>query len=144
MSKELEMREIRIKREEGPMELREALLWATEHIKSDIGWMLAEMPEKPVWTPLKAAPAPESLATCTSLMIFGPNAEIRLQKPYAESRGTGRTLLVDAQGESGLERLSSYIMLMGGHLDYAEFFRIDPQTGVLRLEFARYCGVRGD
>lgn len=123
----------------------EALAWAASRIDPQTGWLLAEAPQQIIWQRLADVEDGAIPAQCESLLIFGPEAELRLHKGYSGETGSARLLTLADAGREGLERVSAYLLGRGGaRLEYAEFFCEDEQSGLLRLEFARYCGVRGE
>lgn len=144
MKEELvQMRSARLKKSTLKMSLADALAWARDRIPD--GWLLSESPEKLVWLALAEAGKPESLGHCENLYIFGAAAELRLCLDYGAETGIARLVESDESGEAGTERVSSYLLVMpiagNSRLEYAEFFRPDPDTGLPRFEFGRYCGL---
>lgn len=145
MINEAKMRPARLAMETATLTLAEALGWAASRLDLQTGWLLAEAPQQIIWRRLADVDAKDVPAQCENLLLFGPEAELRLNKGYAAEAGNARLVTRADEGREGLERLSSYLLGKGGTmLEYAEFFRADEQSGLLRLEFARYCGVRGE
>lgn len=137
------MRQARLKMETLRMGLDQALAWARAHISSQDGWLLAEAPEKVLWVPLAQAPEASGLGHCQNLLIFGPMSELRFHRSYDAPEGIARLIRQDDQGREGIERVSSCLLAdSSGKLEYAEFFCRDEAIGILKLEFARCCGVR--
>lgn len=123
------------------MEPESALAWAVEHVRK--GWLLAEAPEKFTWQPFNGLLDMDLLGSWTSLLVFGKEAELRISRSYGATGGQARMIWQTEDGDKGMERISAYLLAGESRsLEYAEFFRPDPESGLLRLEFARYCGVR--
>ncbi len=143
MNKYAELKPGRLKRETGQMDLQEALAWARRHIDPETGWLLAESPEKVIWSRLAEIANAASLGNCLNLTIFDAKSEIRLRRHYGAPRGDARMISEADDGIAGLERVTSYLLRENqGRLEYGEFFVRDSETGMLNLEFARYRGVR--
>ncbi|WP_165078134.1 MULTISPECIES: hypothetical protein [unclassified Desulfovibrio] len=123
------------------MTLPEALAWAREHVAPGTGWLLAESPRGVAWNRFSGEALPGDAAEIERLAIFGPDAELRLEKAFGAASGPARLLRVDEAGEPTFERLSRYPLANGMRLAYAEHFREDEKSGVLRLAWARFCGV---
>lgn len=144
IKKEDKMRPARLKTETGTMTLAEALGWAASHINPQTGWLLAEAPQKTLWRRLTDVQDGDLAGECQSLLIFGPEAELRLHKGYSDQSGQVRLVFEDPAGEEGFERVSAYLLgKEGATLKYAEFFRPNEKSGLYQLRFARYCGVGG-
>lgn len=75
MNKYTTMRPARLLNNSDPMTMEEALAWSMAHINN--GWLLCECPERIIWSPFANAADPDSMANCTSLTAFGPQAELR-------------------------------------------------------------------
>lgn len=144
MSEYVKMRPAYLKMETAIMDAEAALAWAGSHINPETGWLLAEAPERFLWLPLGEFQGLDRPGNYTSLVIFCPEAEIRLYKGFGQTEGRARMIMEDRAAEPGIERVSTYLLAKGpGRLEYAEFFRGDAENGILKPEFARYCGVRG-
>lgn len=143
MSKYTQMREMRLKMENAKMSLADALNQAMKTIPPENGWIMAEAPEKILWQPLEKIGDASELGHCLSFVAFGPRAEVRFQRNYGDELGHMRLVREDPEGMTGMERLSSCLLGKNGRLTYAEFFRRDEESGILKLELARYCGVGG-
>lgn len=145
MSNKDKMRSARLAMETATLTLAEALGWASSRLDPQTGWLLAEAPQQIIWRRLADVDVRDVPAQCENLLIFGPEAELRLNKGYAAEAGSARLVTLANEGKEGHERLSAYLLGKGGAmLEFAEFFCADEQSGLLRLEFARYCGVRGE
>lgn len=144
MQAHVTMRQACLKQETMRLGLEQALALARQHVQAQNGWLLAEAPERLLWLPLAEASDMALPEGCASLVIFGPEAELRFHRRPGAAEGDARLISQDAQGQPGLERVSAYLLAKGpGKLEYAEFFRQDEASGLLKLEFARCCGVRG-
>lgn len=139
----VETRRISILCDTATMTLPEALDWAQGHVAPATGWLLAESPRGVVWSRFSGAALPGDAAEIERLAIFGPDVELRLEKAYGAASGPARLLRVDTGGEPTFERLSRYPLADGRRLAYAEHFREDAHSGMLRLAWARFCGVTG-
>lgn len=137
----VETRRISLLCDTAAMTLPAALDWARGHVAPVTGWLLAESPRGVVWSPFSGDALPGDPAEIERLVIFGPEAELRLEKAYGAPSGHVRLLRVDAAGEPTFERVSRYPLANGMRLAYAEHFCEDAQSGILRLAWARFCGV---
>lgn len=138
----METRPARLKMTAGETTLNEAYSLALANIAPETGWLLAESPEKFLLSPLTSAPDVAALGDALSLIVFGPAAELRFSRAYGALTGRRRLIVEDETAEEGMERLSSYL-LRDGRLEYAEYFREDPESGLLRPRFGRYLRAWG-
>lgn len=137
----VETRRIPLLYETAVMALPEALGWARGHVAPDTGWLLAESPRGIVWDRFTGEAPAVDAAEIERLVIFGPEAELRLEKPYGAASGPARLLRVGEGGEPTFERVSRYPLANGMRVAYAEHFCEDGKSGILRLVWARFCGV---
>lgn len=125
--------------EERECELDEVLALAGEFVNPKTGWLLAESPRELVFGRL-GHEIPERLKReCTSLIIFGPDAEARLEKRSGAESGHARLVRVDPAGENYLVRRTG-ALLHSGRLLHDECFRPDASGFLIRV-CCRLCGV---
>lgn len=136
----LEMRQCRLKCENGRMNLAAALEFARNGVDPAEGWLLAECPERLFWQKAGRPVSEEELVHCRQLYIFDRRTELRLQKDGADF--LMRRVYPAEDGEIGMERLSSCLLRQRqGSLLYGEFFQPDADSGMLEFKFGRFCGV---
>lgn len=135
-------REASVSVQTASMTLAEALQWANEHVNAATGWLLAESPRQIIWRPFAQADLTAHAEEIERLIIFGPAAELRMEKNFGATAGHCRMLLVGGAGGRGtFERVSWQLMETGQRLGYAEHFCQDEDHGILRLAVARFCDV---
>lgn len=120
--------------EENALSLEQMLAWANEHVKNP--WILAESPPEVIFGALNASITPEKLASCQEIIIFGPNAEIRMQKALDQTEGYCRKIS-EGSGASLLAREVGVFLRDGKQkMRYIEYFSEND------LEFPQLVGGR--
>lgn len=144
MKTELLLAPARLALEEGEADVAETLALACERVDQANGWLLAESPRALVFEPWRGALDERLKMELSSLIIFCPAAEVRMEKTTGESRGWLRLLRDDPQGREYLARPGSALLRekSGKKLNYSEYFQPDDY-GFLTLVCGRLCGVEG-
>ena len=118
------------------------MLFRSRKNRASLCWLLAESPRKCVFEPFCGKLDSQMKNEFASLTIFGPNAEIRMEKTSGQAVGWLRFLRADPAGEEFLARRSSALLRDGSgrHLLFDEYFKPDA-CGFLIRHCGRLCGV---
>lgn len=129
---------------EKEADIDEALVFARDNMGGD-AWLLAESPRKLVFRRWNGELDNQLKHELTSLTIFGPNSEARLEKSMGAARGWLRLLREGDAGEESLVRRGAALLREKGRgrLKYAEYFKPD-ESGFLIRRCWRLCGVEGE
>lgn len=136
------MRPARLSREERETDVDEMLTLARREVAPQGGWLLAEAPRAVVFTPWDGTMGEQLKREFSSMTIFGPQAEVRMEKTPDALRGRMRVVRSDPEGEElFLARRQSALLRDKGRLLYDEYFREDEDSGFLFKALGRLCGV---
>lgn len=126
--------------EEREANVGEFLALAAEY--GDNAWLMVESPREFVFRPFAGKLENQLTQEATSLIVFGPRAEARLEKAWGEDQGWLRLARPEAGGEECLTRRIGALLRDGSgrRLIFEEFYRPD-ESGFLVNFCSRLCGV---
>lgn len=134
MNKILEMGESRITIEEREADTGELVQLAS--YMPPTAWMLMETPRELVFRRFDGKIEEALLNDATNLIIFSPDAELRMEKSRGSTRGSLRIIRNDPDGEQyTYRRVSALGRHTGMRVLYEEYFRPDTSGFLLR-----FCG----
>lgn len=134
MNKILEMGQSRITLEEREANASELVQLASSMPQT--AWMLMETPRELVFRRFAGKIDEALLNEATSLIIFSPDVELRMEKSCGSTMGAIRIIRNDPGGEEyTYRRVSALGRHTGTRVQYEEYFRPDTSGFLLR-----FCG----
>ncbi|MBD5641710.1 MAG: hypothetical protein HDQ91_04765 [Desulfovibrio sp.] len=140
MKPEFELKPGRLFLEEREASVEEFLGLAAQYQKN--AWLMAESPRRFVFRAFDGELDGQLRQEAMSLIVFGPEAEIRFERPFGDQTGWLRLARPESGGRECLFRRVSALLRdgSGGKLLYEEFYQPD-ESGFLVKFCGRLCGV---
>lgn len=138
------MKPVSLLMEERQAEVRELFSLAEKYVDQANGWVLAESSRAVYFEPWRGAADAKLPREFASIIIFGPEAEARMEKQLDSQEGCLRIMRNDPAGAEFLARGMAAVLRdkQGCKLCYEEYFKED-ESGFLVKVCGRLCGVEG-
>lgn len=137
------MEPVRLIIEEREAGVADMLALAAAYVMPQGGWLLAESPRAVEFRPWDGTVADALKREFSSLIIFGPRAEVRMEKSPGSTTGWMRVVRSDPAGGEFLARRQRALLRDKGRLLCDEYFTEDDDSGFLLKVGGRLCGVEG-